>query len=178
MLPTRLPIVSPGPTPPCQEKNLCDAVGASFDLTCRILDREPRPEFALNKVREQYDALELLAYLEKRYSARDGLILAITDVDLFISVLTFVFGEARLSGRAAVISTFRLREQYYGRPSDEEIFFSRVEKSAIHEVGHMLGLVHCADLNCVMHASNTVADTDVKSPMLCPNCHAGLRKIS
>jgi len=100
------------------------------------------------------------------------MVLAITPVDLFIPALTFVFGEAHLAGSSGVISTFRLREEYYGRRPDRGLLLSRVEKTAIHEVGHLLGLTHCLDRNCVMHASNSLADTDVKSTSLCPHCHA------
>lgn len=175
MGPGKISIVSLGDEPCSLAERVCSAVASRYELTCEILPDEPRPDFALNAVRGQYDAMDLLDYLDRKFPGPDRMILALAHVDLFISVFTFVFGQARLAGRSAIVSTFRLREEYYGRQCEDELLFSRVEKSAIHEVGHMMGLTHCADRNCVMHASNTIADTDVKSPMLCANCHAGLR---
>ena len=174
MGPGKISIVSFGDQPCVPAERICSALASRYDLTCEILPNEPKPNFALNAVRDQYDALTLLSHLEKRFDDPNQMVLATTEVDLFISVFTFVFGQARLAGRVAIISSFRLREQYYGRPGEDELLFSRVEKSAIHEVGHMMGLTHCADHNCVMHASNTIADTDVKSSLLCPNCRASL----
>ena len=49
-------------------------------------------------------------------------VLGVTDVDIFASHLTFVFGEAQCPGRAALISTHRLRPEFYGEPSDPELF--------------------------------------------------------
>ncbi len=178
-MPTRetqggLCIVSLGETPVQVEESVCSIVQFCFEITCEIVSPEPRPDFALDAIRNQYDALQLLDQIENRFPQPDKMVLATTGVDLFIPVLTFVFGEARLGGRSAIISTFRLREEFYGRRQDRAILLSRAEKAAGHEVGHMLGLTHCLDRNCVMHASNSLADTDVKSTSLCPGCHSRL----
>lgn len=172
--PSKLYIVSLGDTPDNAEEKARSAVQSCFELNCEILSPEPRPEFALDALRDQYNALEILDWLESRFPRLDQWILGITNVDLVIPVLTFVFGEARLGGRSAVISTFRLREEFHGRPVDTMVLLSRVEKEAIHEVGHMLNLTHCLDRNCVMYPSNSLAQTDVKSTMLCPECRSSL----
>ena len=172
--PNKFCIVSLGNTPDHAEERACSAVQSCFELNCEILSPEPRPEFALDASRDQYNSLEILDWLESRFTRPDQWILGITNVDLTIPVLTFVFGEARLGGRSAVISAFRLREEFHGRPADTMVLLSRVEKEAIHEVGHMLGLTHCLDRNCVMYPSNSLAQTDVKSTKLCPRCRSSL----
>ena len=172
--PVKLYIVSLGDTPDNAEERARSAVRSRFKLNCDILSPEPRPEFALDVSRDQYNSLEILDWLESRFPRPDQWILGITNVDLAIPVLTFVFGEARLGGRSAVISAFRLREEFHGRPADTMVLLSRVEKEAIHEVGHMLGLTHCLDRNCVMYPSNSLAQTDVKSTRLCPECRSSL----
>jgi archaemetzincin len=172
--PGKLCIVSLGDTPIGAEKRALSAVQSRFGLACEILSPEPRPDFALDILRDQHDCFKILDWLESRFPFTGKWILALTNVDLSIPVLTFVFGEARLGGRSAVISTFRLREEFYGYPTDDIVLLSRVEKEAIHEVGHMLGLTHCLDRNCVMYPSNNLLNTDVKSTRLCPRCHCCL----
>jgi archaemetzincin len=167
-------IISLGNTPDGTEERVSSVVRSRFKLNCEILSPEPRPEFALDVSRDQYDSLQILDWLESRFPRPEQWILGITDVDLAIPVLTFVFGEARLGGRSAVVSAFRLREEFHGQPADTMVLLSRVEKEAIHEVGHLLGLTHCLDRNCVMCSSNSLAQTDVKSTRLCPKCRSNL----
>lgn len=172
--PSKLCIVSLGNTPNNAEKRACSAVQSCFELNCEILSPEPTPDFALDISRDQYNSMEILDWIESRFPLPDKWILGITNVDLAIPILTFVFGEARLGGRSAVISTFRLNEEFYGLTADTLILMSRIEKEAIHEVGHMMGLTHCLDRNCVMYPSSSLAQTDVKSTKLCPECRSSL----
>jgi archaemetzincin len=97
-------------------------------------------------------------------------VLGITAVDLYVPQLNFVFGEARLGGPSAVISTHRLRPEFYGQLPDEKLFLRRVEIEAVHELGHTFGLGHCPKVCCVMHFSNNIADTDRKGPLFCDDC--------
>ncbi len=90
-------------------------------------------------------------------------VLAITDVDLYAGDLNFVFGIAQPSGKACVISLFRLYLD-----ADEEQFRGRVLKEAVHELGHTFSLGHCADPGCVMWFSNTLEETDRKGSAYCP----------
>jgi archaemetzincin len=96
--------------------------------------------------------------------------LGIIDADLYVPGLNFVFGEADLMGCCALISLTRLRQEFYSLPADSGLFFQRVAKEAVHEIGHTLGLNHCPDVRCVMHFSNSLEDTDIKSSYLCANC--------
>lgn len=173
-LPSKLRIVSLGNTPQNAEERAYSAIQSCFGLNCELLSPEPPPEFALDVLRDQCNSLEILDWLESRFPHPNQWIFGITNVDLAIPILTFVFGEARLGGRSAVISTFRLHEEFYGRPADTIVLLSRIEKEAIHEVGHMMGLTHCLDRNCVMYPSNSLSQTDVKSIKLCPDCRSNL----
>jgi archaemetzincin len=112
-------------------------------------------------------------HLEKDLPKDALRILGITSVDLYVPSLNFVFGEAKLGGPSAVISTHRLYPQFYGQAPNEELFLKRVEIEAVHELGHTFGLRHCPDQDCVMHFSNGIVDTDRKGSEFCGRC-AGL----
>jgi archaemetzincin len=100
----------------------------------------------------------------------DARILGVTACDLYVPVLTFVFGEAQLDGNCAVVSTARLQEEFYGMPRSEELYRERLLKEAAHELGHTFGLRHCADWQCVMSSSHGVERLDVKGAGFCSSC--------
>jgi archaemetzincin len=98
-------------------------------------------------------------------------IISICDRDAYSGNLNFVFGEASsLGGQVAAISLPRLRPEFYGLESNEQILNDRIVKEAIHELGHAFGLIHCNNKRCVMHFSNSLSDTDYKSRTFCENC--------
>ncbi len=141
-----------------------------FAAACEILPSEPDPSYAWNVRRQQYSSTEILAALAARQIPLDARLLAVTPFDLFIPILTFVFGEAQLDGRCAVVSAFRLRQEYYGLPSNHELLASRLVKESAHELGHTLGIAHCEDYGCVMAPSHGVEWIDLKSTSLCESC--------
>jgi len=120
--------------------------------------------------REQYHATLLLAEMLRRRPAGTGHIVGITEVDLFIPVLTFVFGQAQLGGPGAVVSVMRLHADYYGLPEDDGLLLDRAVKEVVHELGHGFGLVHCPDYSCVMSSSTYVEDVDLKQESYCLDC--------
>jgi archaemetzincin len=99
-------------------------------------------------------------------------LLAVTTCDLFIPMLSFVYGQAQLGGRAAVVSLARLRQQFYGLPENVTLLLARSRKEAVHETGHLFGLVHCPDTACAMSLSTNVRQIDLKTDALCPACRA------
>jgi archaemetzincin len=131
-------------------------------------------DIAYNISRGQSNSSVVLTELLRVFPNHDGKLLAITSVDLFIPVLTFVFGEAQLNDRASVASGCRLREEFYGMAPNEKLFRERLLKESVHELGHTFGLLHCHDYNCVMHSSTSVDDIDIKGAHLCPQCSAAL----
>lgn len=143
-------------------------------LHMEVLHKRPSldPEMALDKSRGQYNSTGLLRLLLEASTDSADYILGVAGVDLFIPVLTYVFGEAQLNGRAAVVSTHRLRPDVYGLPDDDELLFNRLLTESTHELGHCFGLIHCHVAECVMHASTYVEEVDLKSSAFCPSCQA------
>ena len=150
-----------------------DLVKVFSDTTCLMLDvKLPLFESAFDKKRKQYRSSVILSQLQGYAAEKKGLnrVLGVADVDLFVPDLNFVFGEAACPGKAALISLWRLRPEFYGAAPDMTLFLSRTLKEAVHEVGHTLGLRHCARPSCVMHFSNSIFDTDKKQSLFCDQC--------
>jgi len=133
------------------------------------------PEASFDSSRGQYNSSRFLAQLLSDQSESATKILGITSVDLFIPVLTYVFGEAQVDGRAAIVSIHRLRSEAYGLPPDDTLLARRLEKEAVHELGHTFGLVHCFEPQCVMNTSTYVEEIDLKSAEFCRKCLTTVR---
>lgn len=125
-------------------------------------------DFAFNSSRNQYHSTLILEKLAEKASWPAIKILAITDVDLFIPILTHVYGEAQLGGKACIVSTYRLREDL--SPVNKQGFKDRIVKESIHELGHTFNLRHCLEKTCIMHYCRSIKDVDRKSDQLCRYC--------
>jgi archaemetzincin len=149
-------------------EDLKDRVGGIFhcpvEVEAGFSDLAP----AHDPERKQYLSSRLLAALGK--AERGERVVGVADVDLYVPRLNFVFGEADVVSGTAIVSLFRLRQEYYGLAPDEAIFLERATKEIVHELGHTFGLGHCADNKCVMHFSNSLADTDLKRAHFCNMC--------
>ena len=125
---------------------------------------------AYDHQREQYLASALIDALNIRKEEEKERVVGIADIDLYAPRLNFVFGQADILSGTAIISLCRLRQEYYGLPPDKDLFLARAAKEIVHELGHTFGLGHCHDSKCVMHFSNSLADTDWKEVNFCPKC--------
>jgi len=152
--------------------SLGPALAAEFGGRCEILEGKLDPEPSLHPERQQYLSTDILGRMRPYLAPNSGRLLGVTSVDLYIPILTFVFGEAQLDGSCAVVSTYRLRQEFYGLPPDSELLRVRLLKEAVHELGHTLGLAHCDDYRCAMAASHTVELIDLKGSSLCVDCRA------
>jgi archaemetzincin len=140
-----------------------------FHTPCRIRPEIFDPSFAFDAGRNQYYSTSVLQRME-RAADPDARNLGVTACDLYVPVLTFVFGEAQLDGNCAVVSTARLSDEYYGLPANPARMHERLVKEAAHELGHTFGLRHCSDWRCVMSSSHGVERLDVKGTEFCQSC--------
>lgn len=136
----------------------------------------PAVEFAFDPVRNQYASIPVMEQLAGECPPDAWKLLAVTARDLFIPVLTFVYGQAQLGGRVGIVSLARLEQQFYKLPPDRDVFLARALKEALHETGHMAGLLHCVDRSCAMTLSTNIRQIDAKQAEFCRSCQALLRR--
>ncbi|MFC1591485.1 archaemetzincin family Zn-dependent metalloprotease [Thermodesulfobacteriota bacterium] len=140
------------------------ASGSSIDL-----------DAAYDAGRRQYSSSGILLQLISNPPRDASRILGVAGVDLFIPILTYVFGEAQLDGLGAVVSLHRLNPKFYGLPENSALLTERLVKEAVHELGHTYGLIHCSSPACALSASTYVEDIDQKSSGLCAGCRQQIR---
>jgi len=141
-------------------------------MPAEVLGPVVDPCFALHGERQQYHSSEILGAMQ-RYVTRDTWrLLGITPLDLYIPILTFVFGEAQLGGSSAIVSYRRLQQEFYGLPHDRDLLANRLLVESVHELGHTLSLTHCHDYQCAMASSHAVEWIDIKDSGFCEDCLA------
>lgn len=151
--------------------DLAAALARIFRLSCHVLAESGlEADFAFDARRGQYHATQLLRRIRDLESDEQVRAIGVTRLDLFVPILTFVFGEAEVGGRCAIVSTERLDERFYGLPSREALLRERLVKEAVHELGHTFGLRHCDDWRCVMTSSHAVDRLDIKGWDFCAAC--------
>lgn len=153
-------------------------VEAVFALPAHLAAVNGPPSDSLEPRRGQHSSTRILRWILAAVPPGVAKVLGITDVDLCIPVLTFVFGEAQVDGPAAVVSTARLRLTFDGSPASRDLLEGRLHKECLHELGHTFGLIHCADVTCVMSRSNSVLDVDQKRGGFCRDCRQRLRALT
>ncbi|MDJ0985025.1 MAG: archaemetzincin [Desulfobacterales bacterium] len=126
-------------------------------------------EFAYHPNRKQYHSTPIIEELARNTPQGAIKVLALVQVDLFIPILTHVYGEAQLGGKACVVSTMRLNDGHRSL-NTREPYLSRILKEAIHELGHTFKLRHCREHTCLMHYCRNEGDVDRKSDQLCRYC--------
>lgn len=149
--------------------NLTDILSKKFKLSFETAAPVDIPPLAYNSGRDQYSTDEIFSILKKFEAEK---VLGVIDKDLYTEGLNFIFGRAESPGQCALISITRLKQKSHNGFDDNRIFFERVTKEAVHELGHTYGLGHCADENCVMFFSNSLPDTDKKGVSFCKSCRA------
>jgi archaemetzincin len=141
-----------------------------FRIPCEILHPPLDPGFAYHPERDQYHSSEMLARMQEFFQPTSWRVLGVTSVDLYIPILTFVFGEAQMGGPCSVVSYHRLRQEFYGLPQDAPLLGRRILTECVHELGHTLSLTHCQDYQCVMASSHAVEWIDLKEWTFCSSC--------
>jgi archaemetzincin len=149
-------------------------LAAAFGRPVFLWESPERPRHAYDEKRKQHRTTPILKWLVEAGPGA-GKVLGITDRDLFIPILTYVFGEAQLGGAAAVVSTARLLDGV--ETAGRRLLVDRLSKEALHEVGHAFGLVHCGHEHCVMSRSPAVREVDRKAAELCADCRMHLEDL-
>jgi archaemetzincin len=135
----------------------------------------PDPWYAYDTARGQYSSTLILRDALERRPAKATKLLVLTERDLFIPMLSFVYGQAQLNGAVALMSLARLRQEFYGLPPNRALFLWRVRKEALHEIGHAYGLTHCNEAICTLRLSTNIQQLDVKGGDFCASCAILLR---
>jgi archaemetzincin len=169
-VPAAVRVLCPGGRGVRRLERVVGEVGEALALPVRVEQVELDLEATFDRSRRQYNSTLLLEQVLNLGGGPGERRVAVVDVDLHIPVLAFVFGEAMLSGPAAVVSTHRLANSYYGLPRDEALLTRRLAKELVHELGHTLGLRHCRQFECVMRTSTHVGEIDLKRGTLCGAC--------
>lgn len=124
--------------------------------------------------RRQYDGNKLLVEMESMHTPSSLKTIGLFRVDLFIPILTYIYGQAVLNGKTGISSLYRLKNELYGMKQDENLLQQRFSKVVIHELGHTFGLIHCHIPSCVMRPSSYVEILDQKSSSFCHSCRKKL----
>ena len=157
--------------------DVCRQLEQTFLTEVRCGPLLDRPLDAYDAHRAQYESTRILKWLAGRVPPGARSVLCLTDQDLCIVVLTYVFGEAQVGGPAAVVSTARLCRGLAGDPADGRLCHDRLVKECVHEIGHTFGLTHCRVRGCVMGRANTIHDVDAKGDDLCRECRVALAAL-
>jgi len=153
----------------CNYQLLDQEIHRTFGFQTEIKSLLQNVNFAYDLTRDQYHSTAILEKLASISPSKAIKVVAITNVDLFIPILTHVYGEAQLAGKACIVSTFRLQEGL-SIATIEKKFENRVVKEVLHELGHTFDLRHCRDKSCIMHYCRSIRDVDRKSDQLCRYC--------
>jgi archaemetzincin len=141
-----------------------------FQIRTEVFPDQPVPEGAYKAHRGQYDCYPILKFLGTLKPHHAIRIIGVTEVDLFIPILTYVFGEAEMGGNAAVISTYRPARSKDREPVSPKRLFERAAKIAVHEMAHTFRLPHCKEEECIMQSFPVLSHIDEKPIHFCRYC--------
>jgi archaemetzincin len=158
-------------------RNVAEAVKHEFSLSVNIKEGHIDLSEFYDPVRRQYNGVKLLKEVERLYSGDSHKTIGLFSVDLFIPILTYIFGQAYLKGSTGIASHYRLSNERYGINTNDSLILERFKKEVIHELGHTFGLIHCHVPTCVMRASTYVEDIDQKSENLCSDCRRSVLQV-
>lgn len=155
-------------------EKIADSVTREFMMP--VLIREGHLDLSefYDPARRQYNGNMLLMEVDRQYGSESNKTFGLFYVDLFIPILTYIFGQAFLGGKTAIASIYRLSNERYGLKEIDNYLITRFTKEVIHELGHTFGLIHCHVPGCVMGSSTYVEDIDQKGEHLCTKCRAEL----
>jgi len=152
-------------------EKLATQIKTVFELPVITVDEKIDISEFYDPSRRQYDGNKLLKYMGVNTVENNVKTIGLFHVDLFIPILTFIFGQAIFKGDSGIASIYRLKNELYGMSRNEKLLFDRFLKVVVHELGHTFGLIHCHVPTCVMRSSTYVEDIDQKNYSFCPKCN-------
>jgi len=150
--------------------NIINDLRKIFVCPVNLLSLQVDVDPAYSIERAQYFSTQIISIASQQTENLKDKVLLLTEFDIYIPALTFVFGEAQLKGKHSIVSVCRLHEEFYLGKTDEKLLLKRVTKEVLHELGHNFGLLHCSDWDCVMHSSLGIEEVDIKGQSYCYNC--------
>jgi archaemetzincin len=173
---SRLYVVSTGAT----EQDLVMLLEASVERAFRLPAARLPLDFRISDCydfrRKQYSSILIMRKLLQILPRDATRLLAVVEEDLFIPMLSFIYGQAQVNGPVALMSLARLRPEFYGLPADPDLLGRRASKEALHELGHTFGLVHCLEQACPMALSTNIVRLDAKGADFCSGCYGSIRE--
>jgi archaemetzincin len=171
----RVGVLPIGDVPEIAAKTIAAHILGYLNLDSDILPRVKHPEYAHDERRLQYNAGAILKALDLASFPDYAKIIGVLDVDIFVPILTHVYGEAKQGGKFGLVSLYRLKRQLDGSTSPAPVMLERTAKVALHETGHLFNLLHCMDERCIMHFSGGIEELDQMPLLFCRYCSAYLR---
>ena len=153
-------------------EDLRAAIPKRLPVRCEILPLTLDPTPSYHPERQQFHSSEILQRMQNFLTEDSWRLLGVAAVDLYIPILTFVFGEAQMGGASAIVSYHRLTQEFYGLPHDLDLLANRLLIESVHELGHTLHLTHCHEYRCAMAPSHAVEYIDLKDSGFCEDCLA------
>ncbi len=155
---------------------LSTMLSQEFRVDVQTMATLNEPEEAYDHQRNQSSSTVLLRDLVRRIPENAMRMLAVTEKDLFIPMLSFIYGQAQLGGTVSLVSLARLRQEFYTLPPNRLVLMGRLKKEAFHELGHTFGLVHCLERSCPMSLATNIRQLDLKGSEFCRACSSILRE--
>lgn len=162
-------------------QRIADTITAFYGFKVEINDRlQVSQKFENHEKGPRLDASMLLDYLKQHKKESSALIMGVTSKDIFITKrdkngnikkpenkykIWGIFGLAHCPGSSCIVATKRIQHK------NTNIFYDRLLKITLHEIGHNLGLKHCPNKKClktdVVESISTIDNTEMK---LCDVC--------
>ncbi|MCB8994259.1 MAG: archaemetzincin family Zn-dependent metalloprotease [Bacteroidales bacterium] len=159
-------------------QEIAESIEYEFNFPVKLLQRHIDLSTFYDPERKQYDGNALLMKIDSKFSSNSYKTVGLFRVDLYIPILTYIYGQAYLNGQTAIASLFRLKNERYGMEVDEQLLLERFKKEVIHELGHTFGLRHCYLPTCVMVSSTYVEDIDQKEASMCMKCRSTFEELN
>ncbi len=155
---------------------LATNIGPVFNRSVDILKGLKVPEEAYNVIRNQHYATIILSKLERIKANHKEKILAICEEDIYLPDEAYILAHSDSVAGTAIVSLYRIRQEFYGLPEDDTKIYSRLYKQAIQQIAYLNNIAGCRNPICVHYYSTNMMDIDSKSEKLCDICKRQLVK--